>query len=127
MNSINQETNEHHILYTRHQIQHLGGLALHLRNMPVLRPQMYVPIHNDLHANVEPVNLLPLEHARRVFRGLEPLVIAEMDTIEAVEHLINHMAAMSLRESVSVQTNRIAQNIEANLLGQLPYLTRGIQ
>jgi hypothetical protein len=121
-----ERLDEHHIVWTRKQIQALGGAAVWTRNLKPLRPRVIQSSHKALHANVNPSNLLPQEHARYVFRGVEELGLQYMPTMQAVDALASHMGKVSLRSSTSVQAQRVAQGIEQCLIEQRPYLVDGM-
>lgn len=87
---------------------------------------MVQSVHNQLHADIQPVNFLPQEHARAIFRGVQDLGLEHMPTMEAVYTLASHMGRMSLRGSNSVQAQRIAMHLEENLISQKPYLIAGM-
>ncbi len=116
----------HHIIFTRRQIQSLGGVALDLRNSRQMRIMLIGSVHNELHANIDAVNFLPQEHARSIFRGVQDLGLEYMPTMQAVDALASHMGRMSLRSSNSVQAQRIAMHLEENLISQRPYLIAGM-
>lgn len=121
-----EKINVHHIIYTRSQIQALGGVALWTRNLQAFKPRMIESVHNQLHADVMDVNFLPQEHARSIFRGVQDLGLEYMPTMQAVDALASHMGRMSLRSSNSVKAQRIAMHLEENLISQRPYLIAGI-
>ncbi len=121
-----EKINVHHIIYTRSQIQALGGAALWTRSLRTLQPKMIRSVHNQLHADVMGVNFLPQEHARSIFRGVQDLGLEYMPTMQAVDALASHMGRMSLRSSNSVQAQRIAMHFEENLISQRPYLIAGM-
>lgn len=83
-------------------------------------------VHNELHANIEPVNFLPQEHARSIFRGVHDIGLQYMDTMGAVDALASHMGRVSLQSSKSIQAQRIAMRLEENLISQRPYLIDGM-
>ena len=116
----------HHIIYTRRQIQALGGVALWTRNLQTFKPRMIKSVHMQNHADVIDVNFLPQEHARSIFRGVQDLGLEYMPTMRAVDTLASHMGRMSLRSSNSVQAQRIAMHFEENLISQRPYLISGM-
>ncbi len=117
---------EHHLIFTRRQIQALGGAALDLRNSRQMRIMLIGSVHNELHANIEPVNFLPQEHARSIFRGVHDIGLQYMDTMGAVDALASHMGRVSLQSSKSIQAQRIAMRLEENLISQRPYLIDGM-
>ncbi len=121
-----EKVNVHHTIYTRRQIQALGGAALWTRSLRTLQPKMIRSVHNQLHADVMDVNFLPQEHARSIFRGVQDLGLEYMPTMQAVDALASHMGRMSLRSSNSVQAQRIAMHFEENLISQRPYLIAGM-
>ena len=121
-----ENINVHHIIYTRSQIQALGGVALWTRNLQTFKPKMIQSVHNQLHADVMDVNFLPQEHARSIFRGVQDLGLEHMPTMEAVYTLASHMGKVSLRKSMSLQSQRIAMHFEENLISQRPYLISGM-
>ena len=121
-----EKLNIHHALWTRRQIQSLGGKALWLRNLGQMQILMDADVHNELHADIEPASLLPQEHARSIFRGVQDLGLEYMPTMQAVDALASHMGRMSLRSSNSVQAQRIAMHFEENLISQRPYLIEGM-
>ncbi len=121
-----EKVNVHHTIYTRRQIQALGGAALWTRSLRTLQPKMIQSVHNELHADVIDVNFLPQEHARSIFRGVQDLGLEYMPTMQAVDALASHMGRMSLRSSNSVQAQRIAMHFEENLISQRPYLISGM-
>lgn len=121
-----EKVNIHHTLYTRRQIQALGGAALWTRSLRTLQPKMIQSVHNQLHADVMDVNFLPQEHARSIFRGVQDLGLEHMPTMEAVYTLASHMGKVSLRTSMSLQSQRIAMRLEENLISQRPYLIEGM-
>lgn len=121
-----EKVNIHHTLYTRRQIQALGGAALWTRSLRTLQPKMIQSVHNQLHADVMDVNFLPQEHARSIFRGVQDLGLEYMPTMQAIDTLASHMGRMSLRSSNSVQAQRIAMHLEENLISQRPYLIAGM-
>lgn len=121
-----EKPNIHHILFTKRQIQALGGAALWTRSLRNLQPVMVQSVHNQLHADIQPVNFLPQEHARSIFRGLQDLGLEYMPTMEAVYTLASHMGKVSLRTSMSLQSQRIAMRLEENLINQRPYLIEGM-
>ena len=121
-----EKVNIHHTLYTRRQIQALGGAALWTRSLRTLQPKMIQSVHNQLHADVMDVNFLPQEHARSIFRGVQDLGLEYMPTMEAVDALASHMGKVSLRTSMSLQSQRIAMRLEENLISQRPYLIEGM-
>lgn len=120
------KVNIHHTLYTRRQIQALGGAALWTRSLRTLQPKMIQSVHNQLHADVMDVNFLPQEHARSIFRGVQDLGLEYMPTMQAVDALASHMGKVSLRTSMSLQSQRIAMRLEENLISQRPYLIEGM-
>ena len=87
---------------------------------------MIESVHNQLHADIQPVNFLPQEHARAIFRGVQDLGLEYMPTMQAVDALASHMGRMSLRSSNSVKAQRIAMHLEENLISQRPYLISGM-
>jgi hypothetical protein len=117
---------EHHLIFTRRQIQALGGAALDLRNSRQMRIMLIGSVHNELHANIDAVNFLPQEHARSIFRGVQDLGLEYMPTMRAVDALASHMGKVSLRKSMSLQSQRIAMRLEENLINQRPYLISGM-
>ena len=121
-----EKVNIHHTLYTRRQIQALGGAALWTRSLRTLQPKMIQSVHNQLHADVMDVNFLPQEHARSIFRGVQDLGLEYMPTMQAVDALASHMGKVSLRTSMSLQSQRIAMRLEENLISQRPYLIEGM-
>ena len=121
-----EKVNIHHTLYTRRQIQALGGAALWTRSLRTLQPKMIQSVHNQLHADVMDVNFLPQEHARSIFRGVQDLGLEYMPTMQAVDALASHMGKVSLRKSMSLQSQRIAMRLEENLISQRPYLIEGM-
>jgi hypothetical protein len=121
-----EKLNIHHVVFTRRQIQSLGGKALWLRNLGQMQILMDADVHNELHANIDAVNFLPQEHARSIFRGVQDLGLEYMPTMQAVDALASHMGRMSLRSSNSVQAQRIAMHFEENLTAQRPYLIEGM-
>lgn len=121
-----EKINVHHIIYTRSQIRALGGAALWTRSLRNLQPRMIESVHNQLHADIQPVNFLPQEHARAIFRGVQDLGLEYMPTMQAVDALASHMGRMSLRSSNSVKAQRIAMHLEENLISQRPYLISGM-
>ncbi len=121
-----EKLNIHHALWTRRQIQSLGGKALWLRGLPQMRIMMVASVHNELHANVEPINFLPQEHSRRAFNGVYDIGLEYMGKLEAIDALARHMGVVSLRSSSSLQTQRIAMHLEENLVSQLPYIKEGM-
>lgn len=116
----------HHIIYTRRQIQALGGVALWTRNLQTFKPRMIKSVHMQNHADVMDVNFLPQEHARSIFRGVQDLGLEYMPTMRAVDALASHMGRVSLQSSKSVQAQRIAMHLEENLIAQRPYLIEGM-
>lgn len=118
------ETNRHHILWSQKQYQQLGGVASTLRDLPNLIARMPIAEHDDLHYELPPPHLRPLEHARMAFTGLEPLTIVKMDTLGAVEYLIGHFNRVSDRATASDKTRKIANNLGANLASQMPYFQK---
>ena len=121
-----EKPNIHHILFTRSQIRALGGAALWTRSLRNLQPRMIESVHNQLHADIQPVNFLPQEHARAIFRGVQDLGLEYMPTMQAVDALASHMGKVSLRASMSLQSQRIAMRLEENLINQMPYLIEGM-
>lgn len=121
-----EKLNIHHALWTRRQIQSLGGKALWLRNLGQMQILMDADVHNELHADIEPASLLPQEHARRAFSGVQELGLEYMGKLEAINVLARHMGVVSLRSSSSLQTQRIAMHLEENLVSQLPYIKDGM-
>ncbi len=121
-----EKLNIHHALWTRRQIQSLGGKALWLRNLGQMQILMDADVHNELHADIEPASLLPQENARRAFSGVQELGLEYMGKLEAINVLARHMGVVSLRSSSSLQTQRIAMHLEENLVKQLPYIRGGI-
>ena len=91
-----------------------------------MRIMMVASVHNELHANVEPINFLPQEHSRRAFSGVQELGLEYMGKLEAINVLARHMGVVSLRSSSSLQTQRIAMHLEENLVKQLPYIKDGM-
>ena len=116
----------HHIIFTRRQVRALGSAAIWTRTLRPLTPLMTVSVHDTLHANVPPVNFLPQEHARSIFRGVQDLGLEYMPTMQAVDALASHMGKVSLRTSMSLQSQRIAMHLEENLINQRPYLISGM-
>ena len=121
-----EKPNIHHILFTRSQIRALGGAALWTRSLRNLQPRMIESVHNQSHADIQPVNFLPQEHARAIFKGVQDLGLEYMPTMQAVDALASHMGRMSLRSSNSVKAQRIAMHLEENLISQRPYLISGM-
>ena len=121
-----EKLNIHHALWTRRQIQSLGGKALWLRNLGQMQILMDTEAHNELHADIEPINFLPQEHSRRAFSGVQELGLEYMGKLEAINVLARHMGVVSLRSSSSLQTQRIAMHLEENLVSQLPYIKDGM-
>ena len=121
-----QQVNLHHIIYTKRAVRRLGGGALWLRNIQPAKVMLDVSAHNALHQANQPVNLLPLEHARACFRDVQDLGLEDMDTLTMVSRLARHFGAVSLRGSLSTQSQRIAMRLEENLIGQRNYIREGI-
>lgn len=121
-----EKLNIHHALWTRRQIQSLGGKALWLRNLGQMQILMDADVHNELHADIEPINFLPQEHSRRAFNGVYDIGLEYMGKLEAIDALARHMGVVSLRSSSSLQTQRVASNLEENLIAQRAYIIEGM-
>ena len=124
--ALMEKATEHHAIFTRRQVRALGGAALWLRGLPQMRIMMVASVHNELHANIEPVNFLPQEHSRRAFNGVYDIGLEYMGKLEAIDALARHMGVVSLRSSSSLQTQRVASNLEENLIAQRAYIIEGM-
>ena len=91
-----EKPTRHHIIFTRRSIHALGGEATLLRGYRSMVPLMIDSVHGELHSNIQPVPLRPLEHARAAFRGVGDLGLEDLTTLQAMDRVAMHFGRVSL-------------------------------
>ena len=96
----------HHIIFTRRD--HDRGYKLLLRRSFIY--EIPIAVHQELHANVEPVPPLSEDEARALWVELQR-VDYEMELFEALEWLVAHAPNSAFKQSIAEQQRFLLDNL----------------
>ena len=96
----------HHIIFTRRDFG--KGYKLLLRRSFIY--QLPIAVHQELHANVEPIPPLSEDEARQLWTEFKS-VDHDMELFEAMEWLIAHAPNSEFEEAITAQQRFLLDNL----------------